>query len=201
MSKLIGTIGKRIVLSKIDTARASAIYLPETTMQKTLLGVIRYTGRDVKDAALQKDAVVLVDTTSVKKYVTRRRNGNAEITSVNFICEEKDVLLIRRNKIYYPLGNTVLIQRINDEIQKGQIVIPSCYQSSDQSLFGVVTLKGLKDTVSIEYPVAAGDIVKIEKWDHSIREVEIDDKYYLIVPTRLLQYVCDKETMINNFVK
>jgi co-chaperonin GroES (HSP10) len=100
-----------------------------------------------------------------------------------------------------PIGSKVLIQRINDEIQSGKIIIPSCYQSADQSLFGVIALKGLRDGITIDYPVNPGDIVKIEKWDHSIREVEIDGKYYLIVPTKLLQYVCDREVMVNNFVK
>lgn len=199
--KLIGTIGKRIVLSKIEAARASSIYLPETTLQKTLLGAIRFVGREVKDTVLQKDTIVLADTTSVKKYITRRKQGNAEITSISFICEEKDILLVRRGKVMYPLGNTVLVQRINDEIKKGQIIIPSCYQSSDQSLFGVVALKGLIDGVSNEYPVGIGDIVKIEKWHQSIREVEIDNKYYLIVPTKLLQYSCSQEVMVNNFAK
>jgi co-chaperonin GroES (HSP10) len=198
--KLIGTIGKRIVLSKIDVAKKSALYLPETTMQKTLLGVIRFVGRDVKDKCLQKDVVVLVDTTSVKKYVTRRKVGGGEITSLNFICEEKDILLIRKSKILFPVGSSVLIQRINDEVKKDKIIIPSCYRSSDQSLFGVVALKGLKDGNPIDYPVSVGDIVKIEKWDNSIREVEIDDKYYLIVPTKLLQYICDRDVMVNNFV-
>jgi hypothetical protein len=178
----------------LPVARQSLIALPDATMQKSFIAVIKQVGEDVKDKiTLQKDTIVLINSYDKKEKGTRPGEW--------FVSEDA-IYLIKRGKFYHPYGRRVLLNRFNEELKFGSLIIPSCNDSSDQTLFGVVQAKGIVNgNIISDLVFEVGDIVKIEKWNTAIREVEIDDQACLSVLVRDIQYKCSRETLADNFVQ
>ena len=193
-SKVKKTLGRRLLVQQLPVARQSSIILPDSTMQKSFIAVIKQVGNDVKDKiTLQKDVIVLINSYDKKEKGTK--------TGEWFVNEDA-IYLIKRGKFYHPYGRRVLLNRFNEEINYGKLIIPSCNDSSDQTLFGVVQAKGIvAGNIISDLAFEVGDIVKIEKWNTAIREVEIDDQACLSVLVRDIQYKCDRETLADNFVQ
>jgi co-chaperonin GroES (HSP10) len=188
------TLGRRLLVQHLPVARQSLIALPDATMQKSFIAVIKQVGEDVKDKiTLQKDTIVLINSYDKKEKGTRPGEW--------FVSEDA-IYLIKRGKFYHPYGRRVLLNRFNEELKFGSLIIPSCNDSSDQTLFGVVQAKGIVNgNIISDLVFEVGDIVKIEKWNTAIREVEIDDKACLSVLVRDIQYKCSRETFADNFVQ
>lgn len=188
------TLGRRLLVQQLSVSRQSLIALPDATMQKSFIAVIKQVGDDVKDKlTLQKDVIVLINSYDKKEKGTRPGEW--------FVSEDA-IYLIKRGKFYHPYGRRVLLTRFNEEVKAGSIIIPSCHDTSDQTLFGIVTSKGIvngKIISDLEFDV--GDIVKIEKWNIAIREVEIDDKACISVLVKDIQYKCDREAFAANFIQ
>lgn len=188
------TLGRRLLVKQLPVSRQSLIALPDATMQKTFIAVIKQVGEDVKDKlSLQKDVIVLINS------YDKREKG---IKPDEWFVSEDAIYLIKRGRFYHPFGRRVLLNRFNEEVRVGNIIIPSCHDSSDQTLFGVVQARGIangKIISDLEFDV--GDIVKIEKWNIAIREIEIDDQACLSVLIRDIQYKCDRETFASNFTQ
>ncbi len=181
-------------MQHLPVARQSLIALPDATMQKSFIAVIKQVGEDVKDKiTLQKDTIVLINSYDKKEKGTRPGEW--------FVSEDA-IYLIKRGKFYHPYGRRVLLNRFNEELKFGSLIIPSCNDSSDQTLFGVVQAKGIVNgNIISDLVFEVGDIVKIEKWNTAIREVEIDDQACLSVLVRDIQYKCSRETLADNFVQ
>ncbi len=188
------TLGRRLLVKQLPVARQSQVILPDSTVQKTFIAVIKQVGNDVKDKmSLQKDTIVLINSYDKKEKGTRPGE---------WFVNEDAVYLIRRGKFYHPFGRRVLLGRFNEEISFGKIIIPSCQDSSDQTLFGIIQAKGIVDGKIIsDSEFEVGDIIKIEKWNTAIREIEIDDQACLSVLVKDIQYKCSRETLSENFVK
>jgi co-chaperonin GroES (HSP10) len=188
------TLGRRLLVQHLPVARQSLIALPDATMQKSFIAVIKQVGEDVKDKiTLQKDTIVLINSYDKKEKGTRPGEW--------FVSEDA-IYLIKRGKFYHPYGRRVLLNRFNEELKFGSLIIPSCNDSSDQTLFGVVQAKGIVNgNIISDLVFEVGDIVKIEKWNTAIREVEIDDQACLSVLVRDIQYKCSRETLADNFVQ
>ena len=188
------TLGRRLLVKQLPVSRQSLIALPDATMQKSFIAVIKQVGGDVKDkVTLQKDTIVLINSYDKKEKGTRPGEW--------FVSEDA-IYLIKRGKFYHPFGRRVLLNRFNEEVKVGTIIIPACNDSTDQTLFGIVTAKGIVDgNIISDLEFDVGDIVKIEKWNTAIREIEIDDQACLSVLVRDIQYKCDRETLGANFTQ
>lgn len=81
-----------------------------------------------------------------------------------------------------PLGNRVLIRRLEaEETLKGGILLPDSAKKKQERAEVIATGPGIKDKKGnlIPMPVAAGDVVLIEKY--SGQEVTLNDEEYVIV--------------------
>lgn len=193
MNNVEKVIGNRMLVNRISTAVKSEIYMPQETIQKMFLGVVRKVGDEVKDRqTIVEDRICLFNSFSAQK--AKKAN--------EWFFNEQDVILVKVGGNYHPFGYRILVSRLNNtEVSRGGVIIPTGYKSSDQTLFGVVYSKGISNNNIIDIPIDVGDIIKIQKWDTSIKEVEFDGLHYLSVPLSLVEYKCDKETFDNNFVK
>jgi co-chaperonin GroES (HSP10) len=188
------TLGRRLLVKQLPVSRQSLIVLPDATMQKSFIAVIKQVGDGVKDKiTLQKDVIVLINSYDKKEKGTR--DGE-------WFVSEDAIYLVKRGRFYHPYGRRVLLGRFNEEVSFGNIIIPACNDSADQSLFGIVQAKGIvAGNIISDLEFDVGDIVKIEKWNTAIREVEIDDQACLSVLVRDIQYKCSRETLADNFVQ
>lgn len=198
VKRVVKVLGNNILVKQLSVARNSPIFLPDSTIQKTFMGIIVDVGDKVKDQlTFQKDVVCLI---SSEARVKTPKNDE-------WIINPADIYLIKRfGGMYYPPGHRVLIKRFNKEeivISKDtNIVIPAAFQSSDQTLFGTVFALGVNQGVFIEeVGFMVGDTIKIAQWDVRIREVEINDEYFLSVPLSLLEYTCGDSIFRENFIK
>jgi len=83
-----------------------------------------------------------------------------------------------------PLGNRVLIQRLeNEETTKGGIILPDSAKKKQEKAKVIAVGTGQKTEAGKELPlpVSVGDIVLLDKY--SGQEVTIDDEEYLIAKT------------------
>lgn len=193
MSSVKTVIGKRLLVKQVVACSRSAIQLPDSTVQKTFLCMIKKVGKDVSDrATLQQDALCLANPFSREKGTKQDE----------WFVKESDVFLVKKGSNYHPVGNRILISRLNNtDVKVGHIFIPQAYESSDQTMFGIVFSFGIKNGQKVESVLNIGDIVKIKKWDVSIQEVDIDGGQFLSVPAGLLEYTCDEKTFQDNFIK
>jgi len=193
MKNVEKVIGNRLLVNHLSTAIRSEIYLPQATVQKTFLGAIRKVGSEVKDKlTFVEDRICLFNSFAAQKAQKPKE----------WIFSETDVILVKLGKNYHPPGYRVLVSRLNNtEVLKSGIIIPTGYQTSDQTLFGVVYSKGISNNNIIDIPIDIGDIIKIQRWDKSIKEIEIDGLHFLSIPLSLVEYKCDKETFETNYVK
>jgi co-chaperonin GroES (HSP10) len=186
-------IGDKLLVKKINASKRSVIFLPQETTQKSFLGIISMVGSNIKDKeTLCPERVCLFNSFNAIKIKEYDQS----------FFKESDVILIKKGVNYHPFGQRVLISRLNNtEVFKSGIIIPTGYQSSDQTLFGVVFSKGIANNNIIDTLINIGDIVKIEKWSEKIIEVDIDGNSYLSVPVSMIQFSCSEETFKENYVK
>ena len=161
MSNVKEAVGKRMLVTQLSVASESIIYMPDATVQKTFLGIIKLVGKNVSDKeTLYRDRICMFNPYTKEKG--RKPN--------DWFFKESDIILIKKGANYHPFGRRVLIKRLNNtEIVKGGIIIPTAYKSSDQTLFGVVFSKGISKNNIIDANCEVGDIVKIQKWDKEIK--------------------------------
>lgn len=191
MSSVKKVIGNNILVKKIEVAQKSIIAMPESTVQKTLLATVVKTGSDCE--LLKENEVCLFNPYGV----------SAKLDNGYFIVTEKEAIAVRVNNIFRPVGNRILVKRINntDIKTKGGIIIQQCTSHSDQTLYGFVVALGYKNGKIVDFPLEPADYIKIAKWDKSIKEVEIERDYYLSVPFSLIELKCDQEFISENFIK
>ena len=87
-----------------------------------------------------------------------------------------------RKKTLLPLGNRVLLKRMEDtETMKGGILLPDSAKKKQETAEVISVGKGKvnKDGNLIPMPVKVGDIVLMDKYSH--QEVTVDDVEYIIV--------------------
>lgn len=82
---------------------------------------------------------------------------------------------------FKPLGNRVLVQRMEQEEKIGGILLPDSAKKKQEEAKIIAVGTGIKDKNGqlIEMPVKVGDIVLMEKY--SGQEIKIDDKDYVIL--------------------
>ena len=83
---------------------------------------------------------------------------------------------------FQPLGNRVLVQRIEQEEKlKGGLLLPDSAKKKQEQAKIIAMGTGNKDKNGqlIEMPVKIGDIVLMEKY--SGQEIKIDDEEYVIL--------------------
>lgn len=81
-----------------------------------------------------------------------------------------------------PLGNRVLVQRLEEEEQlKGGIILPDTAKKKQEQAKVIAVGPGSKDKEgqSISMPVSAGDTILMEKY--SGQELTLNDEEYVIV--------------------
>lgn len=186
-------VGSRLLVKKLVTGRKSEIILPKATIQKQFIGIIKKVGKDVRDKeTLTEDRIVFVDNNA----------GEKGLNDGEFFFKQDDVLLVKKDGLFRPMGNKVLIKRMNNtEVSIGGIIIPMGRKSSDQTLFGVVFALGVSNNNTIDTTLNVGDIIKLQKWDVSMRDVSIDDENYIISPIKHVELSCNEEFVSENFVK
>jgi co-chaperonin GroES (HSP10) len=194
MSKHVKKVlGNHILVQQLVQGKQSMIALPDSTLQRSFLGVIKQVGTDLIDkVTLQPDMICLINPGSRQKGT---RPGE-------WFVNEHDIYLIKKGASYNPYGPRILISRMNNvDVKVGSIIIPQCHQSSDQTYFGTVYSKGIVNGMTLrDVGLEIGDFVKVQKWDISIREIEIDEGAFLSVPLSLIEYVCDLKTVQDNFM-
>lgn len=164
------------------------IILPDNYWQKFFYGFV--VGKaDAVDKSIQIDDLCLFSWTANKNRLPIDFSPAKDL----FVFNENDVILVRDKKIMRPFGKRVLISRDNTEKKVGNIVFHELSQSKLSSLYGVVKTLGTKNGV-IESNLKVGDYVRIEKWDLSIYEIEVDGKYCLSVPEKLISCVIENAT-------
>lgn len=199
VKKVIGVIGRSIGLKKVNAAKLSPIWMPDETVQKSLMGIVQCHGSEVRNKSLKKHSLVISDGFSVKKLKVKGEDNND--INVTLLAKEDHIMMIKVYGVWYPYGKFSLIERINEEVKKDSgIVIPACYDSSDESLYGVFVRSGHYNNSIIDLGINVGDIVHISKWHKDIKELELDGKYHFIVPNHLIDFTCTKDVMIENFV-
>lgn len=197
--KVTGVIGRNVALQKVNAVKQSTIYMPEETTQKTLMGIVQCHGSEVKNKSLKNHSTVISDGYSVKQMHVKSLDGTSK--HVTLLAKESHIMMIQVAGIWYPYGKFSLIERINEEVKtESGIVIPSCYDSSDESLYGVFVRGGHYNNTIIDLGISPGEIVHLSKWHKDIKELEIDGKYHFIVPNGLIDYACAREVMNENFV-
>lgn len=193
-------IGKTLIGSKISAPIKSAIFMPEQTVQKNITLSVSRKGPHVSNN-INLGSIVMVGS-GAKNLRFHRRNETGDIVDFSeYLFSEEDVMLIRIGGMMRPYGKYVLVERINEEQKIGGIIIPGAYNTTDQSLFGVVVANGWINDKEYESNVSPGDVIHIAKWDMKIREVEVDGKYHLIVPGNLIDYKTNREGLAENYIK
>lgn len=190
-------IGNTIIGSKIATPQVSNIIMPEATVQKNITVVVNTKGPHVSNN-ISLGSVVMVYG-GVKQLIFHRKIGEELKDVTEFLFKEEDIMMVKIGKIFRPYGKYVLVERINEEQKVGGIIIPAAFKTTDQSLFGIAVLNGWNNGKEIESNVSPGDIVHIQKWDMSIKEIEIGGKYHLLVPAKLIDYSTNKEGLVENY--
>lgn len=170
-----------VVVREKQQLRKSNIYVPEIT-RSSFFGIVCATGPGVKNKTISQGLMVACDRNTLIK---------TPIENV-YIFHDHDIFAGYLKGKWRPIGWKVAIKRdIEEEITPGGIIIPACYQTKDQSLYGHIDCKGYIDNEEIDYPVECGDSVKLRKWDQRITELSIyapDGKtdYILIAPVSTL---------------
>lgn len=196
-------VGSKILINKVNPVTNSLIIAtPDTVLQKNLTGIVKSIGRDVVNKSLKENSMVVVDATSAIKIQDYQVQSYVAASSQDdYLIKEDNIIIIKVGKVWRPYGKRVLLERINDEVKVGNIVVPSCYQSSDQSQFGIVAQHGILDGEIVKGDYEVGDIVRIAAWSEKIKEIEIDRHYFLSVPINLLIYKCNHQVMQENFIQ
>ena len=180
MKKLLKPINDNILIKRLQPIREGLIIIPDQTFQQSFYGIILDVGHKVKDKTLRKDIII---------FVTPTAKDNKLLHDNVWLVKEKDIIAVRYQGVVRPFGNRVFLKRLNQETMINGIVIPDCHESADQSLEGIFILCGVKDNQIITVPFDPGVTVKVQKWDMSTVEIDVDGEYYLSVKQSLLEYV------------
>lgn len=86
-----------------------------------------------------------------------------------------------QNTTFTPLGNRVLVKRLEAEETKGGIILPETAKKKQEQAEVIAIGAGKKDKQgnTLPIPVKVGDIVLMEKY--SGQEITLDDEEYNIV--------------------
>lgn len=185
-ARFVKPIGDLILIKRKYFGRSDILYTPEQTVQKNIYGIVISVGKNVKH--IKKNHVVLINGSGIIKTL--------EDDGVYHILKESDVLLVYVNNFYRPIGRRVLIKRETEEqaLESG-IIIPACFKTRDQSLFGIVMSEGVINgkalNIEKELGIRIGQRVRLEKWDISHLEIEINREYYLSVLLKNILYAED----------
>lgn len=177
-----------IKVKPLIQVREAMIALPEVRQQRSFVLKVLQTGPDVKSKIVIPNRIIL---------------ANKEPFKINgqFFIRESDIVLVKAD-IWRPFGKRLMVERLNSEFSINGIIIPDCYQNTDQSLHCVFFNHGIQDDEQIfEYPLVAGDIIRLEKWDKEIREVDIDGRFFLIVKPSHILYKSDDDDSSNRIIK
>lgn len=177
-------INKFVTVKRLAPTRVGQIQLLETE-QRTFYGIITSVGDGVKNKTIIKDRLVFC-------------NGSVVMTinGVHFFKEE-DIMMIFYKQVWRPLGIKLLLKRLNSEFKtESGIVIPDCYQSSDQTLHCTYIMNGVVDgeVFYTHENLFTGDTVRLKSWDKDIQEIEIDDNFFIIVKPSHILYKVESET-------
>ncbi|MFQ5729980.1 MAG: co-chaperone GroES [Waddliaceae bacterium] len=86
-----------------------------------------------------------------------------------------------QNTTFTPLGNRVLVKRLEAEETKGGIILPETAKKKQEQAEVIAIGTGKKDKQgnTLPIPVKVGDVVLMEKY--SGQEITLDDEEYNIV--------------------
>lgn len=176
-------IGDLVLIKRQHFGRSDILFTPEQTVQKNIYGIVVNVGENVKH--VKKNHIVLINGSGIIKTI--------EDDGIFYILKESDVLLVYINKVYRPIGRRVLIKReIEEQMLESGIIIPACFKTRDQSLFGIIMAEGIMNgkilNIEEELGIRIGQRIRLEKWDISHLEIEIGREYFLSVMLKNILY-------------
>lgn len=145
---------------------------------------------------IKKGAVVLVSAAFTERKFSKIPDDSPD-SEQDFICDDRYVYALFINKKIVPLGNKILIRRMNGEKRHGDIVVAAeAQESTDQSLEGIIEMVGLlpRTTNKRGKPpqrrvnLGIGDHIMLDRWSEHWIEVSMDGIYYLIVDEKDILY-------------
>lgn len=176
-------INNNIVVRRKVRINQGVISHPDNAYNTLHFGYVESVGEKVLNLSIAEGFLVAYDGHQVQ-----------ELGDSRFLIKEYDVVAVTVCGTWRPVGAKVMMVRNNDEIKLDSgIIIPACYQTSDQNLEGVITGIGLINLERYDNNLKIGDNIKIKAWDQSIFEISVGGLYNLIVPHHLLEY--KKETV------
>lgn len=190
MKKRCDVIGNNILIRKMVPVYQGTIVFPQNFTPKFLYGIVIGRGKDV-DNSIMNESFVLLPWSCKRVILGKDYSDNEDL----FITDWRDVIAVK-NKIWRPVGNKVIIQRDNKNVENENILVHELTNERLQSLTGVVTTLGTSNGNIIDCNIVPGDFVRIEKWDMQIIEVGGFGfgNYSLIVPTKLIPCKIEHDT-------
>lgn len=112
---------------------------------------------------------------------TEKKHQIIDESTGEFVCEAKNIFAVVVKNNIYPLGNTILIERIVSERNEGGIIIPEAQRATDQSLEGVVARFGMGSEKKTIQGITIGDRVRLARWEAHMIECGWVGRFYVIV--------------------
>lgn len=146
---------------------------------------------------LKTNDMLLINRLNNARKNTFEFNANEEV----YLLPESEIIAVMRGDELKPLGDFVLIKRLNrDEmLLNSKIIIPEGIQSKDQTLEGVVVSFGLVpkpdqpeefiEDESFFGPLKLGDHIQIKSWETYLIELNYNGSYHLVVPRKDVVYI------------
>jgi co-chaperonin GroES (HSP10) len=174
----IKAVNNNIVLRRKVRTSEGALFYPQEMMNTLWFGYVESVGEKVLNSSITTGFFVAFDS-----------HMAVEFEKGIFVVKEHDLVAVSICGVWKPLGAKVMLMRHNNEQKTAAgIIIPACYQTTDQNLEGVVSAIGVVNMRPYSLNLRVGDMVKILRWDKAIYEITVGSHYNLIVPHYLLDY-------------
>lgn len=184
----VKAINDYVTIKRIPPTREGMIQLVDQSTQKSFYGIIKSVGPRVKNNHIVKDRLILCNS-----------NGCLTIKGVTLI-KEQYILMSRHKNTWRPIGNKILVQRMNSEFQVGMIILPNLRKHTDQTLHCVVIANGIINDGLFNSELEVGETIRLDGWNKDIQEVEIDDNFYLIIKPNHILYKYEGDDSINRII-